>query len=79
LSQEAYRAALTARGAVHPDALVAASNLSIDLRAIGQVDEAEELLRDTLGLRRRLGANHPTVISVATSLRVDIVVEPPSA
>jgi hypothetical protein len=53
-------------GEDHPATLASASELPIDLRALGEVQAARDLDQDTLDRRRRLlGEDHPdTLISV---------------
>jgi hypothetical protein len=82
LAEQAYALALEVRGPTHPDTLAVAANLVIDRRAVGDGDgdgDTEHLLGEVLGtLRRTLGTAHPTVFLVASGLRVDLVIEPPS-
>ncbi|MFI8290170.1 tetratricopeptide repeat protein, partial [Streptomyces sp. NPDC085614] len=50
-------------GEDHPDTLSTASNLAIDLAALGQVEEARDLAADTLTRQRQvLGEDHPNTL-----------------
>ena len=56
-------------GEDHPDTLVSASNLAIDLRDLGEHQAARDLDEDTLARRRRvLGEDHPDTLSSASNL-----------
>lgn len=49
------------------------SNLAVDLRALGRVEEALALDEDTLDRRRRvLGEDHPDTLLSASNLAVDL-------
>ncbi len=79
LSEEAYLLAGEVRGAHHPDTLAAGANLAMDRRAAGAPDTAEDLQDEVLAvLRRTLGPDHPMVDDIASGLRVEVDIEPPS-
>jgi len=60
-------------GADHPDTLTSANNLAAVLHALGQVQAARDLNRDTLDRRRRvLGADHPDTLTSASNLANDL-------
>ncbi|WP_290056041.1 tetratricopeptide repeat protein, partial [Amycolatopsis solani] len=60
-------------GADHPDTLVSASNLAVDLRELGEYQRARELDEDTFARRRRvLGEDHPDTLVSADNLAVDL-------
>ena len=60
-------------GEDHPDTLISASNLAIDLRALGEVQAARDLDQDTLDRRRRvLGDDHPDTLCSANNLAADL-------
>jgi hypothetical protein len=53
--------------------LVSATNLAVDLRALGEVRAARDLDEDTLTKRRRiLGNDHRDTLSSATGLAHDL-------
>ena len=57
----------------HPDTLTSASNLAVDLRALGEYQQARDLDEDTLARRRRvLGDDHPDTLTSANNLAVDL-------
>jgi tetratricopeptide (TPR) repeat protein len=56
----------------HPDTLESASNLAVNLCALGQYEEARQLNEDTLTrCRRVLGADHPRTLESAGNLAID--------
>ena len=60
-------------GEDHPDTLTSASNLAIDLRALGETQAARELDEDTLARSRRvLGDDHPRTLTSASNLAIDL-------
>ena len=53
----------------HPDTLISANNLAVDLRNLGEYQAARELDEDTLARRRRvLGEDHPHTVSSRSNL-----------
>jgi hypothetical protein len=80
ISEQAYEVARDMRGAQHSDTLAAAANLTID-RAVGGLALTVEPTVDTVlsDLRRTLGPEHPTVAAVASGIRVEVDIEPPSS
>ena len=55
----------------HPDTLLSADNLAVDLSRLGEHRAARELLSDTLARRRRvLGHDHPDTLTSAHNLAV---------
>jgi tetratricopeptide (TPR) repeat protein len=79
LSDAAYGGGHEARGgAAHPYLLMRAINLSHDLRANGEVAEAESVFQDALdGLRDALEAGHPEVLAAERRQRLEGDIEPP--
>jgi hypothetical protein len=60
-------------GEDHPSTLASASNLAVDLRALGETQAARDLDEDTLARRRRvLGEGHPDTLTSASNLAVDL-------
>jgi hypothetical protein len=60
-------------GADHPDTLRSASNLAIDLRALGEHVAARDLHNETLQRQQRiLGADHPDTLRSASNLAIDL-------
>ena len=56
-----------------PTTLLAASNLAVSLRALGQYQAARELDEDTLTRKRRmLGEDHPDTQRSARNLAADL-------
>lgn len=57
----------------HPDTLTAATNLAVDLRALGHYQEARTLDQDTLRRSRRVrGGDHPDTLTAAMNLADDM-------
>ena len=57
----------------HPDTLTSANNLAVDLRELGEHEQARDLDEDTLARRRRvLGDDHPDTLSSASNLADDL-------
>lgn len=64
--------------AEHPYLLARAINLAYDLRATGEREEAETLLRDSLaGLRLALGDGHPEIVLAERGDRLEGDIEAP--
>jgi hypothetical protein len=60
-------------GENHPDTLVTANNLAVELRLLGQYQRARQLDEDTLTRRRRvLGDDHPDTLLSAHNLLADL-------
>jgi hypothetical protein len=60
-------------GENHPHTLTSASNLALDLHALGQYEQARQLQQDTLTRRRRvLGDDHPRTLTSARNLAADL-------
>ncbi|PZS16212.1 MAG: hypothetical protein DLM60_15765, partial [Pseudonocardiales bacterium] len=60
-------------GEEHPDTLLSANNLALDLRHLGEYERARELDEDTLTRRRRmLGDDHPDTLRTANNLAADL-------
>jgi hypothetical protein len=60
-------------GADNLNTLRTASNLAVDLRALGEVQAARELEQDTLDCYRRvLGDDHPETLASANNLAADL-------
>jgi hypothetical protein len=81
MSQQAYAIARDTHGAQHHEALAAAANLTVDrlLGDAGGGGVGEPSLDTVLSdLRRTLGTEHPMVAAVASGLRVECDIEPPS-
>lgn len=56
-------------GEDHPDTLESATNLAINLYALGHHEQARQLQQDTLTSRRRvLGDDHPRTMASARNL-----------
>ena len=73
LFQRGYATRRAQLGDDHPDTLTSASNLAIDLRALGRHQQAHELDEDTLTRRRRvLGDDHPDTLTSASNLAIDL-------
>jgi tetratricopeptide (TPR) repeat protein len=67
--QRAHNRYLARLGVDHPDTLASANNLAINLRALGQLEQARDLDQDSLERRRRtLGDNHPDTLVSANGL-----------
>jgi len=65
-------------GAEHPYLSGRAINHAYDIRATGDAEEAETLLRDSIaGLRQALGSAHPEVLSAERGERAEGDIEPP--
>jgi ornithine cyclodeaminase/alanine dehydrogenase-like protein (mu-crystallin family) len=57
----------------HPDTLTAAYNVAVDLRALGEYQQARALDEDTVARYRRvLGDDHPHTLASADNLAVDL-------
>jgi hypothetical protein len=57
----------------HPNTLISASNLAIDMRRLGQLQAARELDDDALARERRMhGDDHPGTLTAANNLAVDL-------
>ncbi|HEV2778882.1 MAG TPA: FxSxx-COOH system tetratricopeptide repeat protein [Actinophytocola sp.] len=73
LFQRAYDLRRDRLGDDHPDTLDSASNLGLDLWALGEYERARALDEDTLGRRRRvLGDDHPGTLMSASNLGLDL-------
>ena len=60
-------------GEDHPDTLTSASNLALDLRALGEYERARQLDEDILtGYRRVHGEDHPVTLLPANNLALDL-------
>jgi hypothetical protein len=60
-------------GADHPDTLISASNLALDLAMLSEHAAARQLDEDTLARRRRvLGDDHPHTLTSANNLALDL-------
>ena len=60
-------------GEDHPDTLISASNLAVDLTSLGEHQAARELDEDTLARRRRvLGEDHPDTLISASNLAASL-------
>jgi tetratricopeptide (TPR) repeat protein len=71
--QRAYERRRARRGADHHDTLAAASNLGLDLSALGDYEKARDLDQDTLDrFRRILGDDHPATLTSANNLALDL-------
>jgi Tetratricopeptide repeat len=58
-------------GLEHPDTLTSMGNLALTYKNKGRWDEALELLRECVTMRRKvLGANHPYTLSSSTILDI---------
>ncbi|MGH4025780.1 MAG: FxSxx-COOH system tetratricopeptide repeat protein [Pseudonocardiaceae bacterium] len=57
----------------HPDALRSASNLAVNLRALGRYEQARQLDEDTLARRQRvLGADHLDTLTSASHCAINL-------
>jgi hypothetical protein len=57
----------------HPSTLISASNLALDLYALGEHRAARTLDEDTLARSRRvLGDDHPSTLISASNLALDL-------
>ncbi|MEV5715828.1 FxSxx-COOH system tetratricopeptide repeat protein [Amycolatopsis mediterranei] len=69
LFQRAYRLLQNFLGDDHALTLFAASNLALDLNALGEHQQAHDLLEDTLTRNKRvLGDDHPETLTTASNL-----------
>lgn len=69
--RELYAAAKEAYGSDHVKTLTAGARLAAELQAVGDMKEAEELLRQSAqGLEEQLGVLHPTTATVCHNLAV---------
>jgi hypothetical protein len=60
-------------GEDHPDTLLSANNLAVDLRALGEFERARQLDEDTLTRYRRvLGEDHPDTLRSASNLAIGL-------
>jgi tetratricopeptide (TPR) repeat protein len=79
LSERAYARAKAVRGPDHPDTIVAAANLVIDLTATGAPGAAATLRGEVLAaLWRTLGQEHRMAQDIASGVRIECAIEPPS-
>jgi len=65
---ESYQGQRDTLGADNPATLQAMSNLADDYKALGKYDKAEPLLVDALAKQRRLGDEHPDVLTTLHNL-----------
>jgi tetratricopeptide (TPR) repeat protein len=71
--ERAYQVRRQAFGDDHPDTLASASNLAVDLGAVGNYQRARDVDEDTLSRRRRvLGEDHPDTLGSAGQLAYDL-------
>ena len=65
-------------GEEHPLTLAAAANLTLDLRSVGDGDEAEQLQQSTIeGFARTLGLGHPDPEAFLAGRRLDFDFDSP--
>jgi Tetratricopeptide repeat/Domain of unknown function (DUF4062)/AAA ATPase domain len=73
LFERAYRLAQQRHGDDHPDTLISANNLALDLWALGEYAAARQLDQDILERRRPLlGDDHPDTLTSASNLAADL-------
>jgi hypothetical protein len=71
--ERAYRERRARLGEDHPDTLLSANNLALDLQDLGQYQQTYNLNQDILDRRRRLlGEDHPDTLSSANNLAFDL-------